>query len=128
MSECCNDCGADAIVDGAAGFARTSRSSVVTPVPHVLQDQQPQHYLCRCLRPAPRPALGMPLPLRFIHALPEPRPLTTDPLLSSTVPTDPRSPSPVRGGFLSALECDVEIVIRRKPRSRKAARIQVTAA
>src|SRR2546422_556788 len=55
----------------------------------------------------------MPLPLRFIHALPEQRPLTTDPLLSSTVPTDPRSRSPVRGAFLNALECDVEIVIRK---------------
>jgi len=30
--------------------------------------------------------------------------------------------------FLNALDCDVEIVIRRKPRSRKAARILVTAA
>ena len=30
--------------------------------------------------------------------------------------------------FLNALDCDVEIVIRRKPRSRKVARILVTAA
>lgn len=30
--------------------------------------------------------------------------------------------------FLNALDCDVEIVIRRKPRSRRAARILVTAA
>ena len=28
--------------------------------------------------------------------------------------------------FLNALDCDVEIVIRKKPRSRKAARIVVT--
>ena len=31
-------------------------------------------------------------------------------------------------GFLNALDCDVEIVVKRKPRSRKKARISVVAA
>src|SRR5207302_4498323 len=42
---------------------------VVTPVPHMLQDQQPQRHFGGCLCPPARPALRMPLPLRFIHAL-----------------------------------------------------------
>src|SRR2546426_645463 len=42
---------------------------VVTPVPHMLQDQQPQRHFGGCLCPPARPALRMSLPLRFIHAL-----------------------------------------------------------
>ena len=44
-----------------------SLQHVVAPVPHVLQQQQAQHYFRRGLHSATNAALGMAFPLRFVH-------------------------------------------------------------
>jgi len=44
-----------------------SLQRVVAPVPHMLQDQQPERHFCRCLRSSTRPAIRMTLSLRIVY-------------------------------------------------------------
>jgi len=44
-----------------------SLQHVVAPVPHMLQDQQPQRHFRRCLRSSTRTAIRMALPLCIVH-------------------------------------------------------------